>query len=416
MLLQRSVGWTKEIGSSFDADSPDSVLSFIRGGGMILAPLYSSQKRFLDARYASDEGAITYRHLHAVVPSEEFEGATTLMGRGDSQAYSHLCNAIWDVYVERLRETESLHPSAYEFPDLVQGSFANAVALSEYARRVRRKDKQPGEGGIVSFYEVSLSIKAMKRAVETICAIDASRGDAETLVDMKFNGVGDRISSDMLHATMDNEATSNARKQHLASNWYSFQLSQSLDFVSRCVFSVEGASAVSMGRDLVNAEVFDGRLRTSMEVSGGILRANYYEENEPRFLDNRYVEGTFGAALCAQLLEDVQDEAPWKQCTNPECGRYFKYKRSNKSTGQRKREGSKFCSDRCSCIVSNKLYDAENQAIERAVRRGLNIAEARKYVESQMEDLVDSADLPKARERWRSKIAASLKDGFEKKQ
>jgi hypothetical protein len=146
------------------------------------------------------------------------------------------------------------------------------------------------------------------------------------------------------------------------------------------------------------------------EVHGGIAKKSpkhlepirsFFEQHEPRYLQDRYCEGSFCAALSAQFLATLADPTPWKRCDNPECKAYFKH---HFSTTGRTNDKAISCSPKCSTRKRNRLYNLEASAVRTAAKRYTDIDEAVTYIEKRLAGEVPLAELPKARKRWRKRV------------
>ncbi len=369
--------------------SPESLCALMNGAGLITAPLYQSQRRFIDSRFHDE--SFPYDRLHPFAESKAFKGT------GECE----LEQAVLDISGEYITALGGSDIYSEPFEHLYRGSLTEAIVLSEYARRYAcRNGDTVGHGGIVSYYEVLLTVRALFGAMSELIDFSIAEGSmerfAELAEDRVKQGETRGIHRYALELFSSGKKDAKHKSEYLA-NAASYTTRESLDFLERCVMTTPGAQ---WGRvvhtSTFNPEEYDGivvKMPSFLEP-----QRNFFEKHEPRYLYDRYMEGSLSAALAAQFLATLADLAPWKRCDNPECGAYFKRHFTTKGSSNPKATS---CSPKCSARKRNRLYNLEASAIRTACRRYENVEDAVAYVEKRLEGETELADLPRARRRWK---------------
>jgi hypothetical protein len=323
-------------------ESPKALCELLESNGLIISPLYNSQHRFIDSRFSgvTSDPRLDYSALHPLTVEPPAK---------DNPNLTNLAQAVADITTVQLAALGGSNYLDEPSAGLCGGNMTEAVVLSEYARRIWCDPDSPRTedfGGVISYYEVLLTVRGLFRAIQTL---------------IDFSIAGDS-------ATKLKE-----------------QLEQS-------VKSGKANAAQHFALDTLNSTKGKAATRT----------------NEPRYLQDRYCEGSFGTAVVAQFLSMLADQAPWKRCDNPECGAYFKHHFAK--TG-RTNDKATSCSPKCSTRKRNRLYNMETSAVRTAAKRYEDVDEAVAYIEKRLAGEVALADLPGARKRWVRKYKTLLIGG-----
>ena len=438
----------------FEDYSVEGVKKFISANGILLVPFFNSQKRFIDSRLhpplASNDDVLRYENLYVnLLPESTQKFLKSAKSRSQYHLVSHLADAAQSIYVEALREwnDEAViegHGVIYQRIHL-----AHAVILSEYGRRYLCSEKNYKGGGIISYWEVVLLIRLLQKIIRYIICIlsRASEHSFSSLRNtMKEYEKGEfklTWQEEMIFEELQNTAWKKLKDytcDESTSDFFSFFkgsarnnliniYSESINFVSRCVFSIVGTNNAPTWNNVVmlpNPEDYLGddivwREHVSMLDSD---RFDILNAQENFRHSERYVEGTYSAALCVQLLNTLNSSKDWKVCKNPKCRQSFKdtYSEANKS--KKKRQGE-YCSKKCSQTVRNAKHHREKVLIADAVNALLKsdkerfpkaLNEEMKRIEDKMEkrykelgrqeEFIKQKD--KLRKRWKEKLKHEL--------
>ena len=382
--------------------SPESLCSLMDSSGLIVAPVFDSQKRFIDCRFHDRaEYGIAYEELY---PLEIDDASDTY-----SENLLNLVQAAHDINSQYLIALGGSENYAQPFNQLCGGNLIEAVALSEYARRITcREVKGQTSGGIISYYEVLLVLRGIFAAMADLIGFSIADGKPERFAELaqeRADKGNDRpISNFALDLFAANEGSDTERNNAFA-NLGSYVARDAFSFLQQCMMTTTGATWGQVVHASTSAKELYGDSVIKMPEFLEPQR-NFYKKHEPNYLANRYCEGSFSAALAAQFLTSLADPAPWKRCDNPECGTYFKHFFSEKGRSNPKATS---CSPVCSTRKRNRLYNIEASAIRTACKRYSSVNEAVAYVEKRLSSEIELKDLPKARRRWRKNVVKALR-------
>lgn len=402
-----------------DTSSAGDVAQFAQSYGLPFAPMHQSQKRFIDSRFHSDDldedSPLSYLTLYdRRIPSYILEILESTADEDQSDEIFDLTVAAWSIYAEEVARLGHVFLEDDPYQDLTasfSGSFTEAVILSEYARRRWCDIKAPEDGGITSLYEVSLTFGALQKAFRIIASLDVAPTPDKLEESLSSRLAEDdremrRLSALELNSAEDLHASGISDP---IANLYERPARQALDFISRCVTETRGASTITIQRK--TAEANDGQANTPAEMYDLTTRARFYRNKEPRYLHDRYVEGSFSALMCAHFLNAMQNPHPWCQCQNESCGRYFKHKRTTTGKGIRNRKGSKYCSEHCARTAGNSFYNKENSIVKLVAKRHPNLHDARQEAEKLLKAQFPDREITgKDRERWRKKLMKAYEE------
>jgi hypothetical protein len=378
-------------------ESPKALCDLLDANGLVISPLYNSPHRFIDARFSgvTSDHRLDYAALHPLTVEPLAEGNPNL---------THLAQAVADISTLQLAALGGIDLDE-PFAGLCGGNMTEAIVLSEYARRIWcSADSLRAEdfGGIISYYEVLLTVRGLFRAMQTLVDFSIAGNSTTKLKEQLEQSVktntantAQRFALDTLNSTKGKAAT----RTNAALNIGEAIVREAFDFLQLCVSATTGIRTGSVVRK--SAPPADTHDSVIIKTPKFLEPAyNFYQDNEPRYLQDRYCEGSFGAAIASQFLSTLADPAPWKRCDNPECGAYFKHHFAK--TGRTNDKASS-CSPKCSTRKRNRLYNMEASAVRTAVKRYNTVDEAVAYIEKRLAGEVALADLPKARKRWRAK-------------
>ena len=379
-------------------ESPASLIDLLDMFGLIVSPLYDSQKRFIDARFDSTTGdpQLDYSALYPFSAEIDDEASDDL---------KDLAQAATDISEVQRTSLGGSCDLNEPFDDLGSGSVIEAVALSEYSRRVLcRTVPSASLGGIISYFEVLLTTRALFRSMGTLIDFSVAGSSVTKLTEQLEQRAKDGTASAYQRFALDEFASGKGRavqRTHGALNILEPDVRESFDFVQRCSNAYGNTKYGSIVRKSnVPQEIFDNsfyQFRTGLEPV-----RDFYEDVEPRYLMGRYCEGSFSAALAAQFLSTLADPAPWKRCDNPECRVWFKHHFSGRNRTSSKATS---CSPECSTRKRNRLYNMEATVIRAAAKRYKDPKQALAYIEQQLKGEFERVgDLQKARKRWIKKL------------
>jgi hypothetical protein len=375
--------------------SPETLRALLENNGLVIAPLYNSQHRFIDARFQSSDYPYAEQYVLGKIDEDEEDMSDTLLD---------LNQATDDIVMQRILALYGSDDNGEPYFELCGGSLIESVALSEYARRVwcRTGGCAGGSGGILSYYEVLLTVRGLFRAMQTI--IDFSiAGNSITKLEEQLRARSEertattpqRFALDTLTAVKGKAA----ERSNAALNISELAVREAFDFLQLFITSTTGARAGSVNRK--SAPITEAHSGIAVKTPKFSEPVHYfYYQNEPRYLQDRYCEGSFGAGLAAQFMATLADPAPWKRCDNPECKAFFKH---HFSTTGRTNDKATSCSPKCSTRKRNRLYNLEASAVRTAIKRYNNTDEVVAYIEKRLAGEIPLTDLPKARRRWRNK-------------
>jgi hypothetical protein len=384
-------------------ESSQSLIDLLDMFGLIVSPLYDSQKRFIDARFDSATGDphFDYPALHPLSAKTDDEASDNLKDLAQAAA------DIGEVQRTSLGGSCVLNEP---FDDLGGGNLAEAVTLSEYARRVLcRTVPSASLGGIISYFEVLLTTRALFRSMGTLIDFSVAGSSVTKLTEQLEQRAKDGTASAYQRFALDEFASDRGRaiqRTHGALNILESDVRDSFDYLQRCA-NANGNTRYgsNVRRSNVPQEIFDSsfyKFRTGLEPV-----RDFYEDVEPRYLMDRYCEGSFSAALAAQFLSTLADPAPWKRCDNPECRAWFKHHFSGRNRTSSKATS---CSPECSTRKRNRLYNMEATVIRVAVKKHKDPKLALNYIEKQLKGEFERVtDLQKARKRWEKKLRSLIK-------
>ena len=410
--------------------SVDSLFQFAGRHGLLFLPFFESHRRFLDSRYQDslhdEESPFLYRNIYPDYASEDDIKASFDTGGGDRQLVN-MQQDLWNAFNEirftaKLQEGEMplLHRDPLDFVDYAE--IEQAVILSEYARRQLTRDKDDMQGGIVSYYEVYLTVRILQRSMKLIEAYETAGTDLDALA----RGLTDDdiYKGEAVRRILEDPTRSELLKMNQIHNLWEADLERAVHFLNLCVFSTPGARAMSIERKRPSGDDLYGeghwvstRYLTGDDVKQydlSLLNPRYYMEcRNPLYFENVYCEGSYSSMIAAQFLNVLSSDLEWKVCKNPECNRFFKLKYSPGKTNERMRQ-SEYCCDSCANAERNKRNNAEMRVITLAKRRfkakrpGFETLEATlAYVEENLSEFYKedrASKLPEARERWRKKL------------
>jgi hypothetical protein len=379
-------------------ESPKALCKLLESNGLVVSPLYQVQRRFIDSRFSgvTADPRLNYAALHPFTVEPPADNNPNLL---------NLAQAVADISTLQLAALGCSNYLDEPFAGLCGGNITEAVTLSEHARRIWCSGDSPRTedcGGIVSYYEVLLTVrgvfKAMQILIDFSIAGDSATKLKEQLEQVVNTGKADtaqRFALDTLNSTKGKAAI----RTNAALNIGEEAVREAFDLLQLCVSATTGMRSGSVVRKAAPpADTHDGIIVNTPKFLEPAY--NFYQDNEPRYLQNRYCEGSFGAAIAAQFLSTLADPAPWKRCDNPECGAYFKHHFAN--TG-RTNDKATSCSPKCSTRKRNRLYNMEASAVRAAVKRYEDVDEAVAYIEKRLAGEVALTDLPRARKRWMRK-------------
>jgi hypothetical protein len=393
--------------------SPEELGKMMSVNGLVVAPTFGSQRRFIASRFFGVTGIskkYAYREMHPIDVdvkrcSEDVAARDMIQSVGD----------IFDLYFDELG---GAMPYAEQFTQLCGGSLSEAVILSEYARKSICRKKPAisidGEsltwekaeavfGGVISYYEVLLVTRGLFKAMGDLIDFSVSDGSVtklkEQLTRRESNETASIAHRLALNLLIDDRMLA-AKRTNEAMNLGEHITRTAFDYLNACVFSTDGAIYGSLIRDA--APIEQTTKRKYAKVSKAFEPQHcFYIDNEPRYLQNRYCEGSFSAALAAQFLSTLADPAPWKRCDNPECQAWFKH---HFTTRGRSNPKATSCSPKCSTRKRNRLYNMEASAIRTAKNRYKTTKDALVYIEKRLGEEIPLDDLPNARKRWEKKL------------
>jgi hypothetical protein len=380
-------------------ESPETLCKLLDSSGLIISPLYNSQRRFIESRFHS--AGYPYAEQYPLTPLGEDE---------EEMDYKllNLNQAVDDIATQRILALFGAEDIEEPFSNLCGGSMTEAVALSEYARRVWcHNNYSDDNGGIVSYYEVLLTVRGLFRAMCTIIDFSIAGSSITKLqeqlklhAETKTPATAQRFALDVLNSSKGKAA----ERTNAALNISEFAVREAFDFLQLCVTATTGARTGSVIRTSADATATHNGIFKKTPKHLEPVR-NFYQQHEPRYTQDRYCEGSFGAALAAQFLETLADPTSWKRCDNPECKAYFKH---HFSTTGRTNDKATSCSPKCSTRKRNRLYNMEASAIRTATKRCNDINEAIAYIEKRLAGEVPLADLPNARKRWQKSTSKRI--------
>jgi len=392
--------------------SPEGLLNIISYYSPLFVPYAASQRRFIDYRYhdpsfpkdSPHRYESTYRQSHR--------------RRKANKPLDILQEVADDIYLAYIRQS---------YRDLEDYSeirpFLDAAVLSEYARRTHLAQKDIYEGGLISYYEVLVTAKALRHSIAELLDWDAAytnfkKYKTNLLISLEKGNFhsGEHVDSDnesFIKSILKQieelfsceERIEEGQVAHETLNLIEFQMKPHLQFLMHCVFQTEEASMQNLLRRSPSfEEIYPDRLSVTINP---FTTSDFIQQANPQYLTNRYAEGSQSAQIAAQFLNALAEDEPWKRCKYLSCNRLFKYKRtSSNKQAERKRAGD-YCSDECANKLRNTLYYKEDAIIKKGADQGLAPSEILKELRAKKGDDDEWVDLKspeKTEERWRTKI------------
>ncbi len=431
------------------------ITNFMNEHGIIVAPFFHSWERFLNSRYHASNLCIqstksssydslineaqNYFSIYNIHLPECYEKCIKRQKRNDRKSLSSLAEALWSVSSEKMREARGLPYSYSNILSDAENESCSAIILSEYARRILCANKKDyKQGGIVAYYEVLLTIKALQKSIRYVMEFEISIDkDLESfeafLIKSEPTEAGKKVLKQTLQerAFWDNiniDADIEIGHREALHNRCQHDLQLCCEFISACIFSTPtgkalftkrreadpqrlyGKNAKYSNRDHFKSRDEHGTLHE--EKFSDILAKEHFRRYDPQLLDNVYMESSYTSAICVQFVNTLNDPHNWKKCRNQNCDNYFKLTSNVNSQGQRDRQGI-YCCKKCGSDARNLRNNAERKAIGRAIKGLRNqdpgytcLSEAVQRVEETMDHYFKNSigDLPKARKRWERKL------------
>lgn len=417
---------------SFNDFSPESVHDFLQKHGWLFLPYCESQQRFLSFRYHKkdfqEDNPQSYKWTYPDRATMSKPRLFVKAKETDCAAFA-LDNAAKSIWAEVVRCSGPdpwycWDTSGYSLPEV-----ADAIVLSEYARRYLLNEKDEWGGGVISYYETITAIRCLQSAMRIVMEFEYVKEDPSIISSGAFEDYFDegwKYRSVALKEMLDCPQKSDLHKSYDFNNMYEHHLRPAVDYISACAFSHSGASSVRLNRAKADADDFNDGIKLywtdRVELKNGeyfhfemIDRMRFLCRNAPLLLEDRFAEGSYSMEVAAQFLDILAMDIPWKRCKNPDCGRLFKLKYSPDKSNTRNRQGD-YCCDKCGSDMRNKRNNTEQRVILNAKRRysrmepGYETVDAAlASIEAQMAGFYEGEDakrLPKARLRWREKLTS----------